>query len=65
MAKCVRRDHGLIARARWCSAATKKRQQLTRVLERLRAPGLSAGIVRELRNQVTILGREIAELEQG
>ena len=35
---------------------TKKRQEHARVLEELRAPGLSAGIGRELR-------REIAELK--
>jgi hypothetical protein len=34
------------------------------VLERLRAPGLRPGIARELRKQVVILEREIAELEQ-
>ena len=33
------------------------------MLERLREPGLSAGIARELRKQQAILEREIAELE--
>jgi hypothetical protein len=40
----------------------KKRQELARVLERLRAPGLSAGMARELRKQQAILKREIVEL---
>ena len=42
----------------------RKRQELARVLERARSPGLSSGMVRELRNHVTILEREIAELER-
>ena len=33
-------------------------------MERLRSPGLRQGIGRELRKQVAILEREIAELEQ-
>ena len=41
----------------------RKRQQLARVLEHLRSPGLSSGIARELRKQQAILEREIAELE--
>ena len=41
----------------------KKREELARVLERLRAPGLSAGIARELRKNVATLEREIAELD--
>ena len=41
----------------------KKRQELARVLERLRSPPLSHGIARELRKQQAILEREIAELE--
>ena len=44
-------------------ALAKKRQELARALERLRAPGLSAGMARELRKHVAILEREIAELE--
>ena len=43
---------------------TKKRQELARVIERLRSPPLSQGIARELRKQQAILEREIAELEQ-
>ncbi len=43
----------------------KKREELARVMERLASPNLSPGIARELRKQVTILEREIAELEQG
>jgi bifunctional non-homologous end joining protein LigD len=42
----------------------RKRQQLARVLARLQAPDLRPGIARELRKQVAILEREIAELEQ-
>jgi len=38
-------------------------RELARVLERLRASGLSVGIARELRKQQAILDREIAELE--
>ena len=43
----------------------KKRQELARVIERLRSPPLSHGIARELRKQQAILEREIAELERG
>ena len=42
----------------------KKRQELARVIERLRSPPLSHGIARELRKQQAILEREIAELER-
>ena len=42
----------------------KKREELARVLERLRSPQLSPGMARELRKHVAILEREIAELEQ-
>ena len=42
----------------------KKREELARVLERLRSPGLTQGMARELRKHVAILEREIAELEQ-
>ena len=42
----------------------KKRQELARVIERLRSPPLSHGIARELRKQQAILEREIAELEK-
>jgi hypothetical protein len=45
-------------------ALVKKREKLARVLERLRASGLSASIARELRKQRAILEREVAELEQ-
>jgi hypothetical protein len=45
-------------------ALVKKREELARVLERLRSPGLRQGIARELRMHVAILEREIAELEQ-
>ena len=41
----------------------KKREELVRVLERLADPDLRPGIARELRKHVTILEREIAELE--
>jgi bifunctional non-homologous end joining protein LigD len=41
----------------------KKRQELARVLERLRSPQLSHSMARELRKHVAILEREIAELE--
>jgi hypothetical protein len=41
---------------------TRKRQELARVIERLRSPPLSHGIARELRKQRAILEREIAEL---
>jgi hypothetical protein len=42
----------------------KKRAELGRVVERLRSPPLSQGMVRELKKQVAILEREIAELEK-
>jgi hypothetical protein len=42
----------------------RKRLELARVIERLRAPGLRQGIARELRSHVAILEREIVELEQ-
>ena len=42
----------------------KKRQELARVIERLRSLPLSHGIARELRKEQAILEREIAELEQ-
>jgi hypothetical protein len=41
----------------------KRRQELARVIERLRSPPLSHGIARELRKQQSILEGEIAELE--
>jgi bifunctional non-homologous end joining protein LigD len=41
-------------------ALVRKREELARVLEQLRTPGLRQGIARELRNHVTILEREIA-----
>jgi len=43
-------------------ALAKKRQELDRVLERLRAPGWRQGIARELRKQKAKLEREIVEL---
>ena len=46
------------------SIATKKRQELAKVIERLRSPSVSQGMARELRKQQAILEREIAELEQ-
>jgi ATP dependent DNA ligase domain len=42
----------------------KKREELARVLEHLRSPGLSPDLTRELRKHVAILEREIAEFEQ-
>jgi hypothetical protein len=42
----------------------RKREELAGVLEELKTPGLRQGIARELRKQVAILEREIAELEQ-
>jgi hypothetical protein len=51
------RDLALLQRA-------KKREQLARVLERLRSPQLSPGIARELIKQQATLEREIAELEK-
>ena len=42
----------------------KKRQELARVIERLRSPPLSHGIARKLSKQQAILEREIAELER-
>jgi ATP-dependent DNA ligase len=42
----------------------KKHEELARVLERLQAPDVRPGIAKELRRHVTILEREIAELEQ-
>jgi hypothetical protein len=41
----------------------KKHEELARVLERLRSPGLTSGLARELRKHVGIPEREIAELE--
>jgi hypothetical protein len=40
----------------------KKRKELARVLERLRSPGLTFGLARELRKNIASLEREIAEL---
>jgi hypothetical protein len=40
-------------------ALAKKREELARVLEQLRTPGLRLGIARELRKHVAILEREI------
>jgi ATP dependent DNA ligase domain len=45
-------------------ALAKKREELARVLERLRSPELRPDIARELRKHVAILEREIADLEQ-
>ena len=41
----------------------RKRQELARVFERLRAPGLSVGMARELWEQQAMLEREIVKLE--
>ena len=41
----------------------KKRQELARVIERLRSSPLTQGIARELKKQQAILELEIAELE--
>jgi hypothetical protein len=46
-------------------ALVRKREELARMLEQLRVPGLRQGIARELRKHIAILEREIAELEQG
>ena len=43
---------------------TKKREEISRMIEQLRTPGLRQGIARELHKQIAILEREIAELEQ-
>jgi hypothetical protein len=43
---------------------TKKREEIARMIEQLRTPGLRQGIARELHKQIAILEREIAELEQ-
>jgi hypothetical protein len=40
----------------------RRREELARVQERLQAPDVQPGVARELRKQVTILEREIAEL---
>ena len=45
-------------------ALARKRQELARIIERLRSPSVSQGMARELRKQQAILEREIAELEQ-
>jgi hypothetical protein len=42
----------------------RKREELARVLEALKTPGLRQGIACELRKQVAIVEWEIAELEQ-
>jgi hypothetical protein len=39
----------------------KKHEELARVLERLRSPGLTSGLARELRKNVASLEREIAD----
>ncbi len=39
----------------------KRREELARVLEQLRTPGLRQGVTRELRKQVAILELEIAD----
>jgi hypothetical protein len=41
-----------------------KRQELARVIEHLRSPGLSSGLLWELRKNATNLERERAEIEQ-
>ena len=46
-------------------ALARKRQQLSRVIERLQSPPLTQGMARELRKQQAILEREIAELQGG
>jgi hypothetical protein len=46
-------------------ALVRKREELARVLERLRSEGLRPGIEREPRKHVAILEGEIAELQQG
>jgi bifunctional non-homologous end joining protein LigD len=45
-------------------ALVRKREELARMLEQLRVPGLRQGIARELRKHIAILEKEIAELEQ-
>jgi hypothetical protein len=45
-------------------ALARKREDLARLLEQLRTPGLDQGIARDLLKQAAILEREIAELEQ-
>jgi hypothetical protein len=48
----------------WELTVARKRQELARVIERLRSPGLTSGLARELCKNVASLEREIAELEQ-
>jgi hypothetical protein len=43
----------------------RKRQELSRVRERLQDPDLRPGIARELRTHVAVLETEIAELQGG
>jgi hypothetical protein len=42
----------------------RKRQELARVIERLRSPGLTSGLARELCKNVASLEQEIVELER-
>jgi hypothetical protein len=42
----------------------RKRRELGRVIERLRSPGLSPGMARELSKNIASLERDIAELER-
>jgi hypothetical protein len=44
-------------------ALARKREELARVIERLRTPGLTQGIARELKKQQAILEREIDKLD--
>jgi hypothetical protein len=45
-------------------ALVRKRQELARALERLRSPGLTSSLARELRKNVANLEREITEPER-
>jgi hypothetical protein len=45
-------------------ALAKKRQDLDRVLESLKAPDVSAGLAKELRRHQALLAAEIAELDR-
>jgi hypothetical protein len=46
----------------WSASGHSSGSARARVLERLRSPGLSVGIARELRKQEAILEQEITEL---
>jgi hypothetical protein len=53
------------ARGKTRKTLAKKREELARVLDRLRSPGPSPGMPRELRKQQALLEEEIADIDGG